>query len=615
MTTGIATGAGAGAVRTGEAAGLASTSGTSGFAAGSPAQRSVAESFGARFQSLISSLATLPGSSGGARTLREADSSATAVPARGAKIPTAAYSPSGAMMGAGAAVSGQSATKEPEESPASSATSLPAAKGGTAFKDGTASSEALPEKASSPEQSSPENLSSSKACSKDLSSAAAEPSESSVQAQKQSENAYSSGARKAGPRDKDSRNSSQAVPMAVPASDSPVQQLPSPGMPFSLPVQPVINAVPAASEANGEATTQKNSGGIRETSHGAILARSGGSGLAEAPPSAPVSRSSLETAESATGAREASAEENRFEPPAQLKLEGESRPAVPAADFRPQPAAEAEMAMGSARAQSAERSAQAGAQQMPGNDLSITDATLSPASPAIGPGATISRAVHQKTTSNSAAEIGSQRAGGAFSGPLAATPAEASAMARVPAAEHGLGGTKESVLASGTAENSAQHTFTVLDAGTAVGNPGWVHAGTRRAEAGFEDPALGWIGVRAEMGAGGIHASLVPASAEAAQVLGGHIEGLNHYLAQERSPVETLNLASMESGGAHAGAGQGGAQQQPGGSGGQWVADREQSSGRSGLSPPAREISFSPSGPDAAPVSGPSSGKHISVMA
>jgi hypothetical protein len=176
---------------------------------------------------------------------------------------------------------------------------------------------------------------------------------------------------------------------------------------------------------------------------------------------------------------------------------------------------------------------------------------------------------------------------------------------------------KESGLAGGSAEasaGSAQQTFAVLDAGTGVGNPGWIHAGARRAEAGFQDPALGWIGVRAEMGAGGIHASLVPGSAEAAQMLGGHMPGLNHYLAQERSPVETLTLASLDSGGAGARAGQGGGQQEANGSGGQRAS--EETSDRSSVMLPAtREVSHPSSVPAAFPVSAPLAGNHISVMA
>jgi hypothetical protein len=93
---------------------------------------------------------------------------------------------------------------------------------------------------------------------------------------------------------------------------------------------------------------------------------------------------------------------------------------------------------------------------------------------------------------------------------------------------------------------ASRETFAALDAETAPVTPTWIHAGAQRAEAGFQDPALGWVGVRADMGAGGVHASLVPGSAEAAQELGGHMAGLNAYLAEQHTPVETLTLAAPE---------------------------------------------------------------------
>jgi hypothetical protein len=93
---------------------------------------------------------------------------------------------------------------------------------------------------------------------------------------------------------------------------------------------------------------------------------------------------------------------------------------------------------------------------------------------------------------------------------------------------------------------AARETFAALDAQAAPALPTWIHAGAQRAEAGFRDPALGWVGVRADLGADGVHASLVPGSADAAQALGGHLAGLNSYLAEQHTPVETLTLAAPE---------------------------------------------------------------------
>ena len=86
--------------------------------------------------------------------------------------------------------------------------------------------------------------------------------------------------------------------------------------------------------------------------------------------------------------------------------------------------------------------------------------------------------------------------------------------------------------------------FATIDDGPGV--PAWTHASSHQAEAGFEDPSLGWIGVRADKSGGGLHASLVPSSADAAQELGSHMEGLNAYLASQHASVNTLGVATPE---------------------------------------------------------------------
>lgn len=93
-------------------------------------------------------------------------------------------------------------------------------------------------------------------------------------------------------------------------------------------------------------------------------------------------------------------------------------------------------------------------------------------------------------------------------------------------------------------------TFAALDAEAAPETSSWIHAGTHHAEAGFQDPALGWVAVRADVGGSGIHASLVPGSVDAAQVLGAHLPGLNVYLAEHHTPIETLTMSPPGSGGA-----------------------------------------------------------------
>lgn len=105
------------------------------------------------------------------------------------------------------------------------------------------------------------------------------------------------------------------------------------------------------------------------------------------------------------------------------------------------------------------------------------------------------------------------------------------------------------VVHGGRAQNtssaaSGQATFTALDAGMNANAPNWVHTGAQRAEAGFQDPSLGWVGVRANVSGGSIHAALVPGSPDAAQALAGHLAGLNAHLAAQHTAVQTVTVAA-----------------------------------------------------------------------
>ena len=92
-----------------------------------------------------------------------------------------------------------------------------------------------------------------------------------------------------------------------------------------------------------------------------------------------------------------------------------------------------------------------------------------------------------------------------------------------------------------------QDPFTALESGSKVGNGtlGGLRGGHIQAEAGYQDPVLGWVGVRAEASGGMVHATLVPPTQIAAEALSGHIAGLHTYLAENHTPVETLNLALL----------------------------------------------------------------------
>lgn len=92
----------------------------------------------------------------------------------------------------------------------------------------------------------------------------------------------------------------------------------------------------------------------------------------------------------------------------------------------------------------------------------------------------------------------------------------------------------------------AAQTLNALDAETSPVTPTWVRAGAHQVEAGFQDPALGWVAVRAQADSSGVHAALVASSADAAQSLGGHLEGLNAYLANHHTTVDSVTTAAPE---------------------------------------------------------------------
>lgn len=170
-----------------------------------------------------------------------------------------------------------------------------------------------------------------------------------------------------------------------------------------------------------------------------------------------------------------------------------------------------------------------------------------------------------------------------------------------------------------------RESFALLDSQGALGKPAWVHAGSQQAEAGFEDPALGWVGIRAEAGGGRVHAEVVSGSADAAQALSGQMAGLNAYLTEHHTPVETVTLTTPENGWTGSGNGrdagqsfQHGASQQ---GAGQQAAQQAGSSESSASSRNAESLSgaprFAPSARDSDgsnPAAEPE-GIHISVMA
>ena len=97
-----------------------------------------------------------------------------------------------------------------------------------------------------------------------------------------------------------------------------------------------------------------------------------------------------------------------------------------------------------------------------------------------------------------------------------------------------------------TATPTAHDTFAALDSSPGQPQTTWTSTTPRHAEAGFLDPSLGWISVRADATSSGLHAAVVPSSPEAAQALGSHLAGLNTFLAERHGSSVTASLASPE---------------------------------------------------------------------
>ena len=96
--------------------------------------------------------------------------------------------------------------------------------------------------------------------------------------------------------------------------------------------------------------------------------------------------------------------------------------------------------------------------------------------------------------------------------------------------------------------NAVIETFTAIDGQAHGPTSQWTLSGSHRAEAGFQDPSLGWISVRAQAGAGGIHAVVVPASDAAAQILNTHLAGLNVHMTPHYEHLNPVTLASPAAG-------------------------------------------------------------------
>jgi hypothetical protein len=153
--------------------------------------------------------------------------------------------------------------------------------------------------------------------------------------------------------------------------------------------------------------------------------------------------------------------------------------------------------------------------------------------------------------------IGAEHHGAAESTQFAIGPEDARGLMRDPHALPVGGAIVNHGNSTQNAGAGLRETFSALDSEAAPGALAWTHSSARQAEAGFQDPALGWVGVRADLSGGGVHASLLPDSAAAAQELGRHMDGINTYLAEQHTPVASLGMAAPSGRGSESGAGDG----------------------------------------------------------
>jgi hypothetical protein len=232
------------------------------------------------------------------------------------------------------------------------------------------------------------------------------------------------------------------------------------------------------------------------------------------------------------------------------------------------------------------------------------------------------RSAHGTSSSLDSAQHGSRVVEAQSSSPTA----DASVMAHEVAGASGVvrtaGDSAEGSTAT-TAGPDSRDIFATLDAEGAEGTPTWIHAGTQRAEAGFQDPSLGWVGIRANVSGGGVHADLTAGSADAAQTLGSHLSGLHAYLSDQHTPVETLTLTAAENGSAGWSSDQSAGQGMQQGTGQQTAGQETATGADNGSQISPYQSSTAPTGAasqlqagfdDSAQAAMPG-GTHISVMA
>jgi hypothetical protein len=106
----------------------------------------------------------------------------------------------------------------------------------------------------------------------------------------------------------------------------------------------------------------------------------------------------------------------------------------------------------------------------------------------------------------------------------------------------------EAVLSNNQEAFERRHPFDELDRERNGAEMQWTTVSRNRAEAGFEDPTIGWVRVRAHLDGRGVHASVIPGSVEAATALSLHLGDLNSHLLRQHPEVHSVTLSAPSSG-------------------------------------------------------------------
>lgn len=127
----------------------------------------------------------------------------------------------------------------------------------------------------------------------------------------------------------------------------------------------------------------------------------------------------------------------------------------------------------------------------------------------------------------------------------AAAPA-GSAHALIPGREAG----PASATLAGTGTVSPFQVMDSAPSGGAASGLTHAHASSPASSlaAGYHDPELGYIELKAEMGSDGVHARLAAATAEGSTILSAHLPALHQWLTERQTPVDRLSVGIREDG-------------------------------------------------------------------